>query len=85
MKEFQNIFFQTFIIIFRPKILFFGTYSILTGQTKVEFVIYILGVKYSPSELFHPVMLRVQCNGLVHVELVTLSVKFLSPYLSSTR
>ena len=29
-----------FIIIFRPKILFFVTYSILTGQTKIEFVIY---------------------------------------------
>ena len=29
-----------FIIIFRPKILFFITYSILTGQTKVEFAIY---------------------------------------------
>ena len=29
-----------FTIIFRPKILFFVTYSILTGQTKVEFVIY---------------------------------------------
>ena len=29
-----------FTIIFRPKILFFITYSILTGQTKVEFVIH---------------------------------------------
>ena len=29
-----------FIIILRPKILFFVTYSIFTGQTKVEFVIY---------------------------------------------
>ena len=33
MKEFQNDFFSRplFIIIFRPKILFFVTYSILTG------------------------------------------------------
>ena len=29
-----------FIIIFRPNISFFVTYSILTGETKVEFVIY---------------------------------------------
>ena len=29
-----------FIIIFRPKLSFFVTYSILTGQTKVEFDIY---------------------------------------------
>ena len=41
MKEFQIIFSRPlFIIIFRPKILFFVTYSILTGETKVEFVIY---------------------------------------------
>ena len=41
MEEFQKYFSRPlFTIIFRPKILFFVTYSILTGQTKVEFVIY---------------------------------------------
>ena len=41
-RNFKNIFSRPlFTIIFRPKILlFFVTYSILTGQTKVEFVIY---------------------------------------------
>ena len=40
-RNFKIIFSRPlFIIIFRPKILFFVTYSILTGQTKVEFVIY---------------------------------------------
>ena len=39
-RNFKNIFSRPlFTIIFRPKILFFVTYSILTGQTKVEFVI----------------------------------------------
>ena len=36
-KGFQN---KPFIIIFRPKVLFFVTYSNLIGQTKVESVIY---------------------------------------------
>jgi hypothetical protein len=40
-RNFKNIFSRPlFTIIFRPKILFFITYSILIGQTKVEFVIY---------------------------------------------
>ena len=40
-SNFKNIFpTLLFTIIFKPKILFFVTYSILTGQTKVEFVIY---------------------------------------------
>ena len=40
-RNFKNIFSRPlFTIIFRPKIFFFVTYSILTGQTKVEFVIY---------------------------------------------
>ena len=40
-RNFKNIFSRPlFTIIFRSKILFFVTYSILTGQTKVEFVIY---------------------------------------------
>ena len=40
-RNFKIIFSRPlFIIIFRPKILFFVTYSILTGQTKVEFFIY---------------------------------------------
>ena len=40
-RNFKIIFSRPlFIIIFRPKILFFVTYSILTGDTKVEFVIY---------------------------------------------
>ena len=42
-KNFKIIFSRPlFINIFRPKILFFVTYSILTGDTKVEFVIYDL-------------------------------------------
>ena len=40
-RNFKNIFPRPlFTIIFRPKILSFVTSSILTGQTKVEFVIY---------------------------------------------
>ena len=40
-RNFKNISSRPlFTIIFRPKILFFVTYSILTGQTKVEFVKY---------------------------------------------
>ena len=40
-RNFKNIFPRPLLtIIFRPKILFFVTNSILTGQTKVEFVIY---------------------------------------------
>ena len=40
-RNFKNIFSRPlFTIIFRTKIVFFITYSILTGQTKVEFVIY---------------------------------------------
>ena len=46
MEEFQNIFPRPhFIIIFRPEMLKFHPYSILTGDTRVEFVIYILCVK----------------------------------------
>ena len=38
-RNFKIIFSRPlFIIIFRPKILFFVTYSILTGDTRVEFV-----------------------------------------------
>ena len=52
MEEFQNIFSRPlFIIIFRPKILFFVTYSILTGQTKVEFVKYWVLRAQSSKEL----------------------------------
>ena len=40
-RNFKNISSRPlFTIIIRPKILFFVTYSILTGQTKVEFIIY---------------------------------------------
>ena len=40
-RNFKNIFPRPlFTIILKPKILFFVTYSILTGNTKVEFVIY---------------------------------------------
>ena len=46
-RNFKIIFSRPlFIIIFRPKILFFVTYSILTGQTKVEFVIYWVLMTY---------------------------------------
>ena len=54
MEEFQNNYFfrPLFIIISWPKILLFVIYSILTGDTKVEFVIYwVLSVK-SSSQLF---------------------------------
>ena len=40
-RNFKNIFSRPlFIIIFRPEMLNFHTYSILTGDTRVEFVIY---------------------------------------------
>ena len=40
-RNFKNIFHRPlFIIIFRPKMLKFHPYSILTGDTRVEFVIY---------------------------------------------
>ena len=40
-RNFKKFFLRPlFTIIFRPKILFFVIYSILTGWTKVEFVIY---------------------------------------------
>ena len=42
MKEFQKYFFQTtFTIIFRPEMLKFHPYSILTGDTMAEFVILV--------------------------------------------
>ena len=46
-RNFKIIFSRPlFIIIFRPKISFFVTYSILTGDTRVEFVIYwVLNMK----------------------------------------
>ena len=41
MEDFKNIFSRPlFIIIFRPEMLTFHPYSILTGDTRVEFVIY---------------------------------------------
>ena len=47
-RNFKIIFSRPlFIIIFRPKTLFFVTYSILTGATKVEFVIYDLLSRWS--------------------------------------
>ena len=56
MEEFQKYFSRPlFTIIFRPKILFFVTYSILTGQTKDEFVIYwvlMLGLLLNGADLF---------------------------------
>ena len=40
-RNFKNIFLRPlFIIIFRPEMLKFHPYSILTGDTRVEFVIY---------------------------------------------
>ena len=46
-RNFKNIFPRPlFTIIFRPKILFFVTYLILTGQTKVEFVIYWVLIEF---------------------------------------
>ena len=43
MEEFQKYFFQnTFHHHFLANLLFFVAYSILTGQTKVEFVIYLV-------------------------------------------
>ena len=49
MEEFQKkISRPLFTIIIRPKILLFATYSILTGQTKVDFVIYWV---FSPYQL----------------------------------
>ena len=42
-RNFKNIFPRPlFIIIFRPEMLKFHPFSILTGDTRVEFVIYIL-------------------------------------------
>ena len=49
-----------FTIIFRPKMLFFVTYSILNGQTKVEFVIYwVLNI----LELFSKTCLYRMCGS----------------------
>ena len=43
-----------FIIIFRPKMLFFVKYSILTGDTKVEFVIYwVFRIPIQNTSLHH--------------------------------
>ena len=45
-RNFKNIFPRPlFIIIFRPEILKFHPYSILTGDTRVEFVIYCVLIK----------------------------------------
>ena len=47
-RNFKNIFPRPLInIIFRPEMLKFHPYSILTGDTRFEFVIYILCVKKS--------------------------------------
>ena len=48
-RNFKNIFPRPlFIIIFRPEMLKFHPYSILTRDTRVEFVIHILCVKVKP-------------------------------------
>ena len=48
--HFKNIFPRPlFIIIFRPEMLKFHPYSILTGDTKVEFVIYCVLRAYCPD------------------------------------
>jgi hypothetical protein len=47
-RNFKNIFTRPlFIIIFRPEMLKFHPYSILTGDTRVEFVIYCVLRAYS--------------------------------------
>ena len=53
-KDFKNIFHRPlFIIIFRPEMLKFHPYSILTGDTRVEFVIYcVLIWFYFPFQKF---------------------------------
>ena len=53
-RNFQNIFPRPlFIIIFRPEMLKFHPYSILTGDTRVEFVIYcVLKEKYFLFQIF---------------------------------
>ena len=54
-RNFKNIFStQLFTIIFRPKILSFVTYLILTGETKVEFLIYWVFLQ----NWFNPIMGR---------------------------
>ena len=70
-RNFKIIFSRPlFIIIFRPKMLFFVTYSIMTGQNKVEFVIYwvlrqsrrkirksrCIKIELIPQKLFNPII-----------------------------
>ena len=52
-RNFKNIFPRPlFIIIFRPEMLKFHPYSILTGDTRVEFVIYcVLNTKHQNCKL----------------------------------
>ena len=53
-RNFENIFRRPlFIIIFRPEILKFHPYSILTGDTRVEFVIFCV-LRDFISQIFHP-------------------------------
>ena len=52
-RNFKNIFPRSlFIIIFRPEMLKFHPYSILTGDTRVEFVIYCV-LKFSQISIFY--------------------------------
>jgi hypothetical protein len=54
-RNFKNIFPRLlFIIIFRPEMLKFHPYSILTGDTRVEFVIYRVLIRLRNSSVFIP-------------------------------
>jgi len=55
-SNFKNIFSRPlFTIIFRPEMLKFHPYSILTGDTRVEFVIYrVLSLSNGPNQQIKP-------------------------------
>ena len=53
-RNFKNIFPRPlFIIIFRPEMLKFHPYSILTGDTRVEFVIYSVLISMSKIHIIN--------------------------------
>ena len=63
-RNFKNIFSKPlFTIIFRPNILSFVTYSILTGRTKVEFVIYWV----LKATVLYSILSNINCHNKITI------------------